>query len=292
MPEMPHEEREERRRSTQRRVIASPEGAIGLSLLVISVLVIIFGPAVAPYLPTTTGTGAPLAGASWAHPFGTDQLGRDVYSRVLWGGRSVVVIPLIATSIAFAAGAAIGMTAGFVGGRLDAIMVRLLDVALSIPPILIVLVIIAAFGTSSPVLILSVALVYTPKIARVLRGATQSLRGRDYVVAANARGEATWWIIAKEIGPNMMPTLFVEAALRVTFTIIFVATLSFLGLGAQPPSPNWGLMVSDARSIIAIQPLAALAPALAIAVLAISINLLADALTKAFGDDIPDGVIV
>jgi peptide/nickel transport system permease protein len=263
----------------------TPEGILGLALLVGILAVILVGPFLTPYPPLEIGVGPPAEPPSSAHWFGTDNLGRDVFSRVLAGGRSVIQAPLVGIALAFIVGAPLGMIAGYRGGVLDAISTRLLDVLLAVPPLLTVLVILAAFGTDFKVLVISVALVYFPRIARVLRGAVQGLQMQDYVLAAQARGESTRWIVLREIAPNMTAVLFVEVALRITFAIVFVASLNFLGLGVQPPDPNWGLMISEARGIITLNPLAALAPTLAIAVLVISINLLADALTQYFGGD-------
>jgi peptide/nickel transport system permease protein len=198
-------------------------------------------------------------------------------------GVYILLVPIAAVAIAFAAGAVIGVSSAYFGGRLDAVVTRLIDVFLGIPAILTVLVIIAGFGTSTVVVIASVAGVFTPSIARVLRGAAQAVRPREYVLAARARGDTAWWIIFREIVPNMIATIFVELALRITFAILFISTLSFLGLGAQPPSPNWGVMIAESRVILFQNSLAALAPALAIALLAVSINLIADALTQYLG---------
>jgi peptide/nickel transport system permease protein len=133
------------------------------------------------------------------------------------------------------------------------------------------------------VVVIAVALVYAPSIARVIRAATQAVAPREFVLAARARGDSLAWIVFREIAPNIVPTLLVEVALRLTFGILFIASLSFLGLGVQPPSPNWGVMVSENRDLLSIQPYSVLVPAGAIAVLAISINLVADAMTKYFG---------
>ena len=201
---------------------------------------------------------------SWAHLLGTDSLGRDVLSRLLVGARSVIAVPLLATLLAFAVGGVLGMFAGYRGGHTDAAISRGLEIALSLAPLLIVAVIITAAGTSTLVLVVSVAAVFAPRIARVLRGATQTVAVNDYVQAALARGERDLSIILREILPNIAPTVFVEFAVRLTYAIIFVATLNFLGLGLQPPSPNWGVMVAESRTTVTVAPLTTLAPALAI----------------------------
>ena len=260
------------------------EGRVGLVLLAFVLFVILLGPALAPGSPTETGAGAPLAGPSADHLLGADQLGRDVLSRLLHGGRSVLLVPLAGTFLALALGGVVGMSLGYLGGRVDAVASRCLDVLLALPPLLTVLVIIAAFGGGTSVLVISVGLVYSPKIARVVRGATQDVRARDFVQAAQLRGEGLGWVLGRELLPNLSSTLLVEAAVRITFAIVFVATLNFLGLGVQPPEANWGLMVAEGRGVIVQAPLIALAPALAIALLVVSIHLLADALGRVLGE--------
>lgn len=262
------------------------EGKIGLLLLVAFLLVIAIGPAVAPFDASELGVGDPSTGMSWDHPFGTDSLGRDVLSRLLVGSRSVIVVPLLATLLAFAVGGVVGMLAGYRGGHTDAVISRGLEIALSLAPLLIVAVIITAAGTSNLVLVVSVAAVFAPRIARVLRGATQTVAVNDYVQAALARGERDLSIILREILPNIAPTVFVEFAVRLTYAIIFVATLNFLGLGLQPPSPNWGVMVAESRTTVTVAPLTTLVPALAIGLVAIGISMIADGMTQALGSDV------
>lgn len=256
------------------------EGKIGAVILAGFLLVVVFGPSLAPYDPTEPAVGLPDEGPSAAHWLGTDGLGRDVWSRLLSGGGSVIVIPLLATLLAFGLGGTGGMVAGYLGGRFDRVFSMVVDVMLSVPTLLIVLVIIAAAGGSPPVLVLSVGVVSAPRIARVLRGATQGIASTEYVKAAQARGEKTLTIVNREILPNIAPTAFVEFAVRLTYAIIFIATLNFLGLGAQPPSPNWGLMVSESRSTFVTDPIQTLAPALAIGLVSISVSLIADAVTQ------------
>jgi peptide/nickel transport system permease protein len=259
------------------------EGAIGCGLLTFVLALVLIGPLVAPDDPSAL-VGTPAQTPSSAHLLGTDALGRDVLSRLLSGGHSVVLLPLIAVGVAIVVACVIGLLAGYLGGFVDATATRLIDVALAIPPFLTVLVILAGFGTGNTVVVIAVAVVYVPSIARVLRGATQTIAPREFVLAARARGDSVRWIVFREIAPNLLATLMVEVALRLTFAIMFIASLSFLGLGVQPPSSNWGVMVGENRGLLVSDPVTVLAPALAIALLAISINLIADALTQWFGD--------
>lgn len=270
-------------RSAAGVVWAPAEGKIGLALLGLFVLIVIAGPFVAPHDPLEIGAGSPLEGPSGSHPLGTDELGRDVLSRILHGGASVVSIPLAAVLLAFLLGGLGGMVTGYRGGRTDMVGTRLIDILLALPPILMILVVITTAGRSTLVLVVGTALVFAPRIARVLRGATRNVSVREFVQAAQARGESTLAIVVRELTPNVFPTLFVEFASRLAFAIIFIATLNFLGLGVQPPSPNWGVMVSESRGTIATAPWATLAPAFAIGILSIAIGLIADAVTQRFG---------
>jgi peptide/nickel transport system permease protein len=188
--------------------------------------------------------------------------------------------------------APLGLSSGYLGGRADLAIARLLDTGLAIPSYLTAIVVISSFGTSDLVLVIVVAIVYAPSMARVLRGATQAVAPKDFVLAAQARGESVGYIMGREVLPNIMPTLLVEVAIRLTYAIIFVATLSYLGLGVQPPSSNWGVMVSENRAMLLVHPVIVIVPALLIALLAISINLIADALTRVFGDRIVEPVMM
>jgi peptide/nickel transport system permease protein len=268
-----------------RLILGSLEGKLGVVILGIFLVIVVFGPTIAPYGPSAIGVAPSSSGPSLHHLLGGDNLGRDVFSRLLYGARSVIGVPLLATLVAFATGGLAGMIAGFLGGTTDTVISRVTDVLLSLPPLLVVLVIIAAVGASTPILVCSVAAVFAPRVARILRGATQGAASSEYVEAAHARGERTFAIVLREILPNILPTVFVEFAVRLTFAIIFMATINFLGLGFQPPSPNWGVMVSEQRATISLAPLSTLAPALAIGIVSIGVSLIADAATQALGLD-------
>lgn len=261
-------------------LLGSKEGAIGLAILLLFALVVLLGPSVAPYSPTETGVGVPDQGPSGEHLLGTDSLGRDVLSRLLNGAGSVIWIPLLATALAFALGGTLGLVAGYRGGSVDWRIATGINVLLAMPPLLVVLVIITTAGSSAPVLVLTVGIVYSPRVARILRGATQGIAHSEYIQAAQARGERTLPIVLREVLPNITATAFVEFAVRLTYVIIFIATLNFLGLGSQPPSPNWGLMVAEGQLTIVTNPVTTMAPALAIAVLSVGVSLVADAVTQ------------
>jgi peptide/nickel transport system permease protein len=270
-------------RGTFADVWASREGKAGLAIAAVFLFIVVFGPLVAPYNPLEIGIGTPDSGPSLHHLLGLDGVGRDVLSRLLSGARSVIALPLVATALAFLIGGGVGMSSAYRGGLIDAVAARIIDVLLSMPPLLIVLVVITPFGGSAPIVVISVALVYSPRVARIFRGATQGVVRREYVQAAQARGEPTLSIIFREVFPNILPTALVEFAVRLSYVIIFIVTLNFLGLGEHPPSPNWGVMVAEARQTIVVNPVATLAPALAIGALSVGIGLLADAFTGALG---------
>jgi peptide/nickel transport system permease protein len=269
-----------------RRFLSIREGLIGVVGATVMIAIAIFGPLLAPHDPNAVLVGLPMSGPTSNTLLGTDFFGRDVLSRFLSGGLSVIVFPLIAVSVALAVGSLIGLVAGYVGGFVDAAVSRVIDVLLSIPTFLLLIAIIAGFGTGNQVLILAVAFIYVPSIARVIRASTQAVAPREFVLAAKARGDSLSWIVFREIAPNVGPTLLVEIALRLTFGILLISSLTFLGLGVQPPTPNWAADVEANQDLLARQPLAVLVPAAGIAVLAISINLIADALTKYFGGNV------
>jgi peptide/nickel transport system permease protein len=250
-------------------------GRIGLFLTLATVAIALFGPLLAPHSPTAL-VGPIVRLPSLEFPFGTDQIGRDVFSRVLNGGRTVILLPLLAVTLAFAIGGTLGLLAGYRAGRFDQLVTRGADVLMSVPPLLLVMVLVITLGTSDAVLIVVTGIWFAPRIVRIVRGATASVVARDFVLAAQARGESGMSVIWREVTPNITGTLLAEIALRLNYAIIFITTLNFLGLGVQPPSPDWGLLVSEGRAFLSVQPFIALVPAALIACLAIGINLISD----------------
>jgi peptide/nickel transport system permease protein len=273
---------ENARPSAWRQVLRSRGGRTGVGLLVFVLVVIFAGRLVAPYSPTEIGSGLLGADPSSSHLLGTDALGRDVLSRVLYGGVEVLIVPLLANIIATTIGGALGIWGAYVGGRVDQIIARIFDVLLALPPILMVLVLIAGLGSSTEVILLAVAFFFIPRAGRVLRGAAQAVISEEYVAAAEARGERSWSIVWHDVLPNMLSPAIADFALRTTYGIIFVATLNFLGLGTQPPKADWGLMISENRTLLDTNPLAVMGPIIAIALLAISLNLISDAISSHF----------
>jgi peptide/nickel transport system permease protein len=280
-----------RRAAALRAVWGPVEGKIGVIILLVFAFVVAFGPALAPHGVNQIGVGPPDAGSSWHLWLGTDDLGRDDLSRLLIGGRSVIVIPVLATLLAFLLGGTAGMFAGYRAGTVGEVIGRVTDILVSLPYLLVVLVVVSVLQPSPPVLVFAVGIVFAPRIARVLRGATRAISVREYVQAAQARGESTSAILFHELLPNILPTVMVEFAARLTYAIIFVATLNYLGLGLQPPSSNWAVMVADSRETTTTAPLQTLAPALAIGAVSLGVSLIADAITQSVSRTRRDNVL-
>jgi peptide/nickel transport system permease protein len=250
-------------------------------------VVAVSGPFWAPYGPTKVSTGAPFSPPSWKHLFGTDQLGRDVFSRVVHGTDEVISLSLGSTLVAIVLGGALGLLSGFLGGWFDQVLMRIFDVVISIPLLILALLVIAAAGpelSGSPLLLIGVVvLVYTPRIARMARASAMDIVTRDYITVARTRGESAWSIISREVAPNATGVLLVEFGVRAGYAPILIGSLGFLGFGARPPSPEWGLMISENRVAMVTAPATVLAPALALAILVIGLNLFTDGLARKLG---------
>ncbi|MFD2237568.1 ABC transporter permease [Aureimonas populi] len=265
-----------------RDILRSPAGLIGTILLTLVLFAALFGPWLAPYDPQAFHATSRLEGPSWAFPLGTDQYGRDLLSRILSGAPATVSFGLGATVLGVGLGSVIGVFAGVTGGTTDAIVMRILDGLLAMPELLFTLLIVTLLGGGTTQAMLAVAVTFTPGMARIARSAVLSVRTREYVLAAVARGESRSWIIGREVLPNAVGPIIVEATIRVSFAIMIGATLGFLGLGAQPPSTEWGLMVSEARQFMFRNPWTVAVPGVAIAIAAMGFNLFGDALRDAF----------
>jgi len=296
---------------TLRLLTADRAASVGLVVVLFYIGIALFGPMLAPHnfaqvvddpakcLTRSSGdvrcAALKNAPPSSANPLGTDRNGRDMLSRLLYGGRETLGLPAVATFFAVMLGMALGLYIGYVGGWPDEILSRLIDSLLAIPALILALVtlatlapslamidspIIQSLGSTSIAIIIVITLLYTPIVARVVRAATLALRDSGYVEAAKLRGESTAYILFREILPGVMPALVVEGALRFSYAIFLVTSLGFLGLGAQPPSPEWGRMVLDARSNYAEAPWTLWTPVAAIAILVIGVNLLSDGLQR------------
>jgi peptide/nickel transport system permease protein len=271
-----------RRPRLPRAVTADWGGRIGAVLLALILLVTIFGPLFAPH-NTTTPIGIPGAGPSGAAPFGLDFLGRDVLSRVLAGGRSTLLLGGAATLITYLVGITVGLTAGYARSIADPLLMRTVDVFLSFPALLVMLLFVTAFGSGRGVLIGAAAIVLFPGVARIVRTATLEVSTRGFVEAAVARGESTPYILRREILPNITPSIVADLGIRFSWSIILIASVNYLGLGLRPPTADWGLMVSENREIVSTNPLALLAPAAMLALLIIAVNLIGDAYVRQRG---------
>jgi peptide/nickel transport system permease protein len=264
------------------RFVRTPAGLVGSVLLATVVAIALLGPFFAPY-PPDEPVGVPYSGPAEGMPFGTDFLGRDVLSRVLWGGRSVLVLAGLATLLAYAGGIAIGLAAGYSRSLVDPALMRAADVMLSVPALLVLLVLVTGAGTSKTVLVAGVALVQMPLVARIIRSATLEQSVRGFVEAAVARGETTAAILRREILPNIAGPIAADVGLRFTYAIILVASVNFLGLGLQPPAADWALIISENRTGLTLNPYVILVPAALIALLTISVNLVGDAIARGLG---------
>ena len=261
-----------------KRIALQPHGAVGLILLLVLFFTVTIGPVVAPYDPEKFHYSSRLAAPSLEFWFGTDHFGRDILSRILWGSRSTVLLSLLATIIGTFVGCTVGVCSGYIGGKTDEIFMRFIDALMAIPNLLLALLILTVLGANATNAVLAIGIAFSPGMARVSRSVTLSIRSSDYVAAAVARGESSIWIMTREIAPNILGPIIVEATIRVAFAIMLLATLSFLGMGSQPPTPEWGLMISESREFMFRSTWTILWPGIAIAIVAITFNLLGDAL--------------
>ena len=263
-----------------RRAWRLPRTKVGVGLLVLLAAVAVFGPFFAPHDPAAF-VDAPYSKPSNAALLGTDALGRDVLSRFLWGGRSILGMSIAATAIGLVLGVTIGLVAAYSRGRLDDVLMRLMDVILAFPSIVLALVAVSTAGPQVWLIILVVGLTTMPRVARVVRGSSAEIVERDFVQAAEALGEPRRKILMGELLPNITSPLMVEASLRLTYAIGLIASLSFLGFGRQPPAADWGLMINENQQGLTVQPWGVLMPVIAIAVLTIATSLIGDGFARA-----------
>ena len=248
---------------------------LGLVTITAYLVVALFAPVVAPYSETEILGGAYEL---WSDKYllGTDNLGRDMLSRLLFGARNTIGIELAAVVIAFAIGGVIGMLSAILGGWYDTIISRIVDILMAIPGLVFALLILTILGTSMTTLVLVIAVLDSTRVYRITRAAAMNVAVMDFVEVARLRGEGLWWVIRKEILPNIMAPLLAEFGLRFCFVFLFIAALSFLGLGIQPPTADWGSMVRDNATLINYDDITPLLPAVAIAVLTVAVNFVVD----------------
>jgi peptide/nickel transport system permease protein len=267
-----------RRARIRRRFLRRPMAVTGLVLAVLFILMAIFAPLLAPYDPGATDFAAPLAGPSGKHLLGADELGRDTFSRILYGARASLQVGLLATLLAMLAGVPLGLIAGYFRGWRDPVISRLTDVMLAFPFIVTAVGLAAIFGPSLTNATIALAFASMPGLIRVTRGETLAVREEDYVRAAVANGAGDLTILRRHILPNLTSTLLVQATVTIPLAILGEALLSFLGLGVQPPTPSWGVMLAAAQPLLDQAPLLAVFPGVAVALATLSFNLLGDGL--------------
>jgi peptide/nickel transport system permease protein len=262
-----------------------PSGKIGLLLVFGHIFLAIISPLIVPFDFAAMDYDLVMTAPSGAHWFGADALGRDVLTRTMLGGRQALFVTCFSAFIAVFWGGLSGLFFGLAGGRIDDILMRVVDAFMSIPWILFLLLIVAMVGTGPMVLIPTLGFFYGIPVIRIARAATHDVVARDFITAARARGEKRLTIVKKELVPNILDVLLVEGAMRWSWMLLAFSSLSFLGFGVSPPTPDWGLMISDSRSIMSIAPWAALAPVVALSSLIVGLNLCADSLAKTLGVD-------
>jgi peptide/nickel transport system permease protein len=261
-----------------KRLMRSPQGAAGTIIVLVAILIAAIGPYIAPNDPNAMSPFLRYQGPGLVHLLGTDEYGRDILSRLFFGARSTVTMAVLATLLGTLAGSLIGTISAFLGGRADEAIMRTMDAVMSIPSLLFALLIVNLLGSNSVNALLAVAITFTPAMARITRSVALAVRKQDYVNAAIARGETGLYVVTREMLPNVIAPVIVETTIRVSFAIMLFATLSFLGLGAQPPAQEWGLMVSQARQYMHLSAWLLVWPSAAIAIVAIGFNLLGDGL--------------
>jgi len=267
-----------RRWETFQDLLRSRSAAFGMGLIALVLLVGVIGPAFAPYDPLKPAPLDRLKGPSEEHLFGTDSLGRDIFSRVIYGARISILIGLISVSISLLPGTLLGLLAGYFGGRADSLIMRLMDMLLAFPAILLAIFITAILGPSLPNTMVAVGIVYIPHYARIVRASVLSLKEQLFVQAIAHLGGGHARILGRHILPNALPPIIVYATLGMGTAVLQAAALGFLGLGAQPPQPEWGAMLSEGRQYIQISPHVAAFPGAAILVLVLGFNLFGDGL--------------
>lgn len=260
----------------------------GLVIIFIFLICALFAPIIAPYKPLEMHPNALLSPPSWKHWFGTDQFGRDILSRIIYGARISFQVGLISVVISLFAGCVIGIIAGYFGGIVDAVLSRVVDVLFSFPDILLGLIIMAVLGPNLTNLMIAIGIVYTPIFARIARGSVLALRDSLYIEAARSMGVSHFKIILRHIFPNSLPPILVQTTLSLAFAILAEAALSFLGLGASPDSPSWGNMLRSGKSWMEQAWWIAVFPGIAITLAVFSFNVIGDGLRDALDPKLKD----
>ena len=264
--------------SALRRLARHGGARFGAVVVVVFAMVALLAPWVAPYDPEGIALGENLAAPSWRHPFGTDSLGRDVLSRTIWGARISLTIGFVSVGLAMVGGVPLGALSAWAGGWTDRLLMRSADVLISFPTLLLAIVVITIFGPSLGHAMLAIGLAQVPLYARLTRAAVLRIKVQHFVEAARASGAGEWRIVARHVLPNCLPPLLVQSTLLFATAILSAAYLGFLGLGAQPPTPEWGTMLAKARDFLRTAPHVSIFPGLTILVTVLGLNLLGDGL--------------
>jgi len=269
-----------RLRDTFSMIVSSRIATIGLLLVLFWIVVAILAPVIAPYSSSAQDGQAVNKAPSAAHLLGTDHLGRDILSRLIYGSRTILTLAPLSVLAAVILGTFLGLLGGYYGGLIDEVVMRILDAIMAFPTILLYLIIISAIGASAVNVVIAITFVGAPGIARLVRSLTLDIRVRDYIAAAQLRGENPLYVMFAEILPNARGPLIIDSMLRVGYAVFAIGTLGFLGLGLPPPTPDWGGMIANARKFIWVNPWGVLWPTLAIASLVVGLNLFADGLRE------------
>jgi len=270
-----------RRWKVLRRAARARLAPFGATVMVLAVLVALAAPVIAPYDPLAQDLGNTLAPPGRTHFLGTDNVGRDVLSRVIWGTRISLLAGLVSVVLAVLAGSLLGVLAGYSGGRVDGLVMRVMDAVLSFPPLVLALALGAVLGAGLTGVLLALGVVYTPTFARLMRGQVLTITARDYVDAARALGAPGWRVAARHVVPNAVNPIIVQASLSVAFAILAEASLSFLGLGIQPPEASWGSMINAGRGYLQQAPWIVFGPGAALFVTVVGLNFVGDAVRDA-----------
>jgi peptide/nickel transport system permease protein len=262
-------------------VFAARGAAFGAVVVALVITLALLAPLFSPYDPLKQDVNGLLAPPGPLHVLGTDNTGRDIFSRVLWGTRVSLVAGLVSVAIAVVVGCAIGLAAGYWGGRLDGVLMRLIDTVLSFPALVLALALGAVLGAGLGGVLIALGVVYTPTFARLMRGQVLTIRTREYVQAARVLGGPDWWILLRHILPNSATPIVVQTSLSIGFAILAEASLSFLGLGVQPPEPSWGSMINAGRGYLQQAPWMVFGPGAALFVTVLGLNFLGDGIRDA-----------
>jgi peptide/nickel transport system permease protein len=264
-----------------RRAVRARLAPFGGAVLLAAIVMAVGAPVLSPHDPLKQNLGNTLARPGRTHVLGTDNVGRDVLSRVIWGTRVSLLAGIVSVALAAGTGSALGLLAGYAGGRADGLVMRAMDAVLSFPPLVLALALGAVLGAGLTGVLIALGVVYTPTFARLMRGQVLAITARDYVDAARALGAPGWWIACRHVVPNAAAPIVVQASLSVAFAILAEASLSFLGLGIQPPQASWGSMINAGRGYLQQAPWIVFGPGVALFVTVVGLNFVGDAVRDA-----------